>query len=57
MILEVTTGRCSAYADKHCYSIFQVLSDLTRKKMYDDQLRKEESRKIFQNSNGTSRQV
>lgn len=34
---------------------YEILSDLTKKKTYDDQLRKEESRRIFQNSHATSR--
>lgn len=35
---------------------YETLSDFTKKKTYDDHLKKEESRRIFQNSRGASQQ-
>ncbi|XP_010923686.1 uncharacterized protein [Elaeis guineensis] len=41
---------------KKLQSAFEVLSDLTKKKSYDEQLRKEESGRVGQKSHGTSQQ-
>lgn len=38
-------------------TIFQVLSDLTKKNSYDEQLRKEEARRVSQKSRGISQKV
>lgn len=37
--------------------VFQVLSDSVKKRDYDEQLRKEQSRSVMQNSPSTSNQV